>query len=261
VPAQRVTWARAVGLGDVRKSRPLNAPPARGMPPKVLVGTAGRAARRQHTQASELNVDTSGASVALAAALRLVATVAVEMRKIRKDSGEQTVCGYTVRRRMSASVVKLFFFVKTVCAKEVRYGSVHALAAAEIRREQAARTIGELQSEGIELRSYRAMPTDGSRPPSLLQRRPDASVVAAAHAFAAPAAALYAVAACCDPKVTVVVVEHEAGKGPTDQSDLRKSMSDCAVGGVEWRKRDPGGKFSWVLQSMGEGGTSTHCLV
>jgi hypothetical protein len=73
------------------------------------------------------------------------------MRKIRKDSGEQTVCGYTVRRRMSASVVKLFFFVKTVCAKEVRYGSMHALAAAEIRREQAARTIGELQSEGIEL--------------------------------------------------------------------------------------------------------------
>jgi hypothetical protein len=40
------------GLGDVRKSRPLNAPPARGMPPEVLVGTAGRAARRQHTQAS-----------------------------------------------------------------------------------------------------------------------------------------------------------------------------------------------------------------
>ena len=36
----------------------------------------------------------------MAVALRLVATVAVEMRKIRKGPGEQTVCGYTIERRM-----------------------------------------------------------------------------------------------------------------------------------------------------------------
>ena len=228
------------------------------MPPKVRPGAAGRATRKQQTRTAELNCDTSGASDALAVALRLVATVAVEMRKIRKGSGEQTVCGYTIERRMDAGAVKLFF-VHTAGAKVARYGSVHALAAAEIVREQAARTIGELQSEGMELKAYGAMPTDGSRPPSLLHRRPDASVVAAAHAFAAPAAALHALAASCEPKATVIVVEHEVGKGPRDPSVLRKSMSDCAVGGEEWRRRDPGGKFKWILQSMG--GASSHCLV
>ena len=122
----------------------------------------------------------------------------------------------------------------------VGYASVQALglANAEIGREQAARTIGELKPAGIELRSYGAMPIDGSRPPSLRHGRPDASVAAAACVLAAPAAALHALAACGEPEATVVVVEHEAGKGPRDKSDLRKFMSNCAVGGVQWRKRD-----------------------
>ena len=79
------------------------------MPPKVRPGAAGRATRKQQTRTAELNCDTSGASDALAVALRLVATVAVEMRKIRKGSGEQTVCGYTIERRMDAGAVKLSF--------------------------------------------------------------------------------------------------------------------------------------------------------
>ena len=77
----------------------------------------------------------------------------------------------------------------------VGYASVQALglANAEIGREQAARTIGELKPAGIELRIYGAMPIDGSRPPSLRHKRPDASVAAAARGLAGPAAALHAV--------------------------------------------------------------------
>ena len=134
----------------------------------------------------------------------------------------------------------------------VGYASVQALglANAEIGREQAARTIGELKPAGIELRSYGAMPIDGSRPPSLRHGRPDASVAAAACVLAAPAAALHALAACGEPEATVVVVEHEAGKGPRDKSDLRKFMSNCEVGGVQWRKRDPLGKYNWALNGL-----------
>ena len=219
------------------------------MPPrKPKSGAAGRAKRKQITQAAELNLDTAGASDALAAALRRVSTAAIGMRKKRTPrSGQHTVCGYTIRRRRVKNTTTLHFSHK-VCARVVGYSSVHTLAAAEIAREQAGRTIGELTPAGIELRIYGAMPIDGSRPPSLRHGRPDASVAAAARGLAAPAAALHAIAACGEPAATVVVVEHEAGKGPRDQSDLRKRMSNCEVGGAEWRRRDPVGKYEWVCR-------------
>lgn len=234
VPAQRCpTCARSVVFG---------------MPPrKPKSGEAGRAKRKQITQAAERNLDTVGASDALAAALRRVSTAAIGMRKKRRGSGEQTVDGYTIRRRRVKNTTTLHFSHK-VCARVVGYSSLHTLAAAEIAREQAGRTIGELTPAGIELRIYGAMPIDGSRPPSLRHKRPDASVAAAARGLAGPAAALHAIAACGEPEATVVVVEHEAGQGPRDQSDLRKRMSNCEVGGAEWRRRDPVGMYDWVFR-------------
>ena len=133
------------------------------MPPrKPKSGAAGRAKRKQITQAAELNLDTAGASDALAAALHLLATVAIRMRKNRRGvlRIEIVVGGYTIRRRMVKNTVTLHFS-HTVCAKVVGYSSVHTLAAAEISREQAARTIRDLtreqamqqaQAEGLTLR-------------------------------------------------------------------------------------------------------------
>ena len=224
------------------------------MPPKALSGAAGRAKRKHNAQVSELNLDTAGASDALAASLLRLATAALEFRQNGKGYGTQSVCGYTIRRRQIRKTVTIYFS-HTVCARVEGYGSIHAVVASAIEREQAARTIGELKPEGLDIRSYRAMPIDSSRPPSLRHGRPDASVAAAARTIAAPAAALYALAGCCDPAATVVVVEHAAGKGPTDPSDLRKFMSNCAVGGDIWSNRDKRGTYDWVVRSAdGRGG-------
>jgi len=228
------------------------------MPPKARPGAAGRAQRMQNTQAAELKLDTAGASDALVAVLCRLRTASAQMRRDQRVSGIQTVCGYTIRRRKHRQS-ETIRFSHTVCAKVVSYDSIHTLAASAIAREQAARTLGVLKSAGIDLRSYGAMPIDGSRPPSLRHGRPDASVAAAARVLAGPAAALYALAACREPAATVVVVGHEAGKGPRDPSELRKRMSNCAVGGAQWRKRDPLGKFDWVLRS-GEGGACSQAL-
>ena len=220
------------------------------MPPKRKIGEAARAKRKELAETTTLNLDTAGASDSLATALHLVLATAARMRNTGMDSGEEMVGGYTIRLRTVENVVKLHYTMAV--SKKVVYGSVQALADAEISREQEARTIGELEPEGIDLRSYGAMPTDGSRPPRSLRRKLEASVAGAARVLATPAARLYAVAACCEPKATVLVVEHEKGKGPRDGSDLRKYMSGIAVGGDEWRKLDPSGHFDWVLPNSGQ---------
>lgn len=79
------------------------------MPPKARPGAAGRAKRRHNAQVSELNLDTAGASDALAASLSRLATAAAEFRRNGKGSGTQSVCGYTIRRRKIRSTVTIYF--------------------------------------------------------------------------------------------------------------------------------------------------------
>ena len=114
------------------------------MPPrKPKSGAAGRAKRKQITQAAELNLDTAGASDALAAALRRVSTAAIGMRKKRTPrSGQHTVCGYTIRRRRVKNTTTLHFSHK-VCARVVGYSSVHVRRAPVVGlRGQAEGCVG-----------------------------------------------------------------------------------------------------------------------
>ena len=95
------------------------------MPPKRKIGEAARAKRKELAETTTLNLDTAGASDALATALHLVLATAARMRNTWMDSDEETVGGYTIRLRTVENVVKLHYTMAV--SKKVVYGSVYGV--------------------------------------------------------------------------------------------------------------------------------------